>query len=431
METVSEISAIDGLNRPCLDGGYGAAIVPSPGGKGEKKQKVLKVLHVVNGEYYSGAERVQDNLALGLAQFGYGVVFACVKDGRFAETRRAKNVPLYRISMPELGWRKSIDRLIRVCAQENIALLHAHTPRTAVLCAGVHRRTGLPWVYHAHSPTLWDSKRYLKNIVVGLVDWWAARQADRIIAVSESLRRYWVRLGIPARRVVTVPNGVAAWKSLTVRKPPEGSWVLGTMALFRPRKGVEILLKAIQGLSSRGYRLRVLAVGPFESEHYERHLKEMTHRLGLDEIVTWTGFVENTQEMLLAMDLFVLPSLFGEGCPWSCLRPWLQAFPSWRPQWREYPRLFAMVVKVCSFARVLLRPLRVQLHGFWTGLWIGRACAVRPTSASETDSHWKVWRRAWRRFMGSFPYLPGCQSENVSVALHQHQVGFRKRFDCG
>ncbi|MEJ5342888.1 MAG: glycosyltransferase family 4 protein [Thermogutta sp.] len=327
METVSEISAIDGLNRPCLDGGYGAAIVPSPGGKGEKKQKVLKVLHVVNGEYYSGAERVQDNLALGLAQFGYGVVFACVKDGRFAETRRAKNVPLYRISMPELGWRKSIDRLIRVCAQENIALLHAHTPRTAVLCAGVHRRTGLPWVYHAHSPTLWDSKRYLKNIVVGLVDWWAARQADRIIAVSESLRRYWVRLGIPARRVVTVPNGVAAWKSLTVRKPPEGSWVLGTMALFRPRKGVEILLKAIQGLSSRGYRLRVLAVGPFESEHYERHLKEMTHRLGLDEIVTWTGFVENTQEMLLAMDLFVLPSLFGEGMPMVLLEAMAAGLP--------------------------------------------------------------------------------------------------------
>ena len=327
METISEISAIDGLNRPCLDEGYGAAMVPSPGGKGEKKQKVLKVLHVVNGEYYSGAERVQDNLALGLAQFGYGVVFACVKEGRFAETRRAKNVPLYRISMPELGWRKSIDRLIRVCAQENIALLHAHTPRTAVLCAGVHRRTGLPWVYHAHSPTLWDSKRYLKNIVVGLVDWWAARQADRIIAVSESLRRYWVRLGIPARRVVTVPNGVAAWKSLTVRKPPEGSWVLGTMALFRPRKGVEILLKAIQGLSSRGYRLRVLAVGPFESEHYERHLKEMTHRLGLDEIVTWTGFVENTQEMLLAMDLFVLPSLFGEGMPMVLLEAMAAGLP--------------------------------------------------------------------------------------------------------
>ena len=327
METMLEVFTGDGLGVAGWGESYGALAAPAPDDGGENEQRLARVLHVINGEYYSGAERVQDNLALTLTQFGFQVVFACVKDGRFEASRRAKNARLYRVPMPELGWRRTMDRLSRICMQERISLLHAHTPRTAVLCAGVHRRTGLPWVYHAHSPTLWDSARYLKNIVVGVADWWAARQADRIIAVSESLRRYWVRLGIPAQRVVTVPNGVAAWESLTVRKPPEGAWVLGTMALFQRRKGAEVLLKAARELVSKGYRIRVLAVGPFESEKYERHLKEMTHRLGLDEIVTWTGFVENTQEMLLAMDLFVLPSLFGEGMPMVLLEAMAAGLP--------------------------------------------------------------------------------------------------------
>ncbi|MGB9687265.1 glycosyltransferase family 4 protein [Thermogutta sp.] len=327
METICEISALDGLSRSGLDVGYRAATALASDGEGENKRELLRVLHVINGEYYSGAERVQDNLALTLDRFGFEVVFACVKDGRFEASRRAKKSPLYRVPMREMGWRQTMGQLSKVCAQERISLLHAHTPRTAVLCAGVHGRTGLPWVYHAHSPTLWDSARYLKNIVVTIVDWWAARQADRIIAVAESLRRYWIRLGIPAQRVVTVPNGVAAWDSLTVRKPPVGAWVLGTMALFRPRKGAEVLLKAVRELVLKGYKIRVLAVGPFESEAYERHLRHMTHHLGLDEIVTWTGFVEDTREMFMAMDLFVLPSLFGEGMPMVLLEAMAAGLP--------------------------------------------------------------------------------------------------------
>ena len=47
----------------------------------------MRVLHVINGEHYSGAERVQDLLALGLPEFGFEVGFACLKPGRFAAMR--------------------------------------------------------------------------------------------------------------------------------------------------------------------------------------------------------------------------------------------------------------------------------------------------------------------------------------------------------
>ena len=44
-----------------------------------------KVLHIVNGEHYAGAARLQDLLALSLPQFGYDVSFACVLPDRFEE----------------------------------------------------------------------------------------------------------------------------------------------------------------------------------------------------------------------------------------------------------------------------------------------------------------------------------------------------------
>ena len=51
-------------------------------------RKSLRVLHVINGEHYSGAERVQDLLACELPRFGYEAGFACLKPGAFAATRR-------------------------------------------------------------------------------------------------------------------------------------------------------------------------------------------------------------------------------------------------------------------------------------------------------------------------------------------------------
>ena len=44
---------------------------------------MIDVLHIINGEHFSGAERVQQNLGLRLEQFGYKSHFACLKPGKF------------------------------------------------------------------------------------------------------------------------------------------------------------------------------------------------------------------------------------------------------------------------------------------------------------------------------------------------------------
>ncbi len=53
----------------------------------------VRVLHLINGEHYSGAERVQDQLALNLGRYGYAVGFGCLKPGRFDQARQAREAP--------------------------------------------------------------------------------------------------------------------------------------------------------------------------------------------------------------------------------------------------------------------------------------------------------------------------------------------------
>ncbi len=53
-------------------------------------RRTLRVLHVVNGEHYAGAERVQDLLAARLPEVGVEVAFACLKPNRFPRCGTAK-----------------------------------------------------------------------------------------------------------------------------------------------------------------------------------------------------------------------------------------------------------------------------------------------------------------------------------------------------
>ncbi len=275
---------------------------------------VIPVLHVINGEHYAGAERVQDLLAQCLLAQGFEAAFACLKPGRFAAVRCSQS-PLY-----ELGMRGRFDlrpafEIARLVDRAGYRLLHAHTPRTAMICCLAARRCGVPWVYHVHSPTARDSTRRWQNLLNRLIERWSVRSARRLIAVSKSLRQQMERAGVDPRRLVVVHNGVPRMQPAPFRALPCGTWTLGTVALFRPRKGTEVLLEALALLRRQGFQVRLRAVGPFETPQYEAHLKGLCRRLDLDPVVEWAGFSDQVPAELARMDLFVLPSLFGEGLP--------------------------------------------------------------------------------------------------------------------
>jgi glycosyltransferase involved in cell wall biosynthesis len=284
-------------------------------------------LHLVNGEHYSGAERVQDLLARQLPRFGCEVGFACVKPRRFPAARETKTAPLVEVPMRGRFDLRIVKRIAEMVRNEDYDLIHAHTPRTALVGRLAAQKAGVPFVYHVHSPAGRDSTRRVLNWINSAVEWSVVRGADRLIAVSPSVRQYMIGRGISEARVVCVPNGVPASHFQTERRPPAGAWTLGAVALFRPRKGIEVLLEALAMLRSRGVNLRLRAVGGFETPMYKAEVLGLAERLDLAGAIDWIGFTRNVNRELAKVNLFVLPSLFGEGLPMVVLEAMAAGLP--------------------------------------------------------------------------------------------------------
>ncbi len=287
----------------------------------------VRVLHVINGEHYAGAERVQDLLALRLPEFGYQVGFACVKLDAFDAMRQSRDVALFNVTMHARFDLLAAVKLARLVRRDGYRILHAHTVRTALVGGIAAAMTGVPMVYHAHSPATHDTARRWRDWFNGIVERRSLRRASRVIAVSQAIADHIAVEGYDVDRIVVVHNGVPQTAAASHRPKPTGHWLLGAIALFRPRKGIEVLLQALSILRRCGLQVHLRAVGTFESPAYQAEITALVERLHLSKHVTWTGFTRDVAAELRKMDLFVLPSLFGEGLPMVVLEAMAAGVP--------------------------------------------------------------------------------------------------------
>lgn len=287
----------------------------------------VRVLHVINGEHYSGAERVQDLLGQRLNEFGFEVGFACLKLGRFAALRQVRDAELFDAPMRSRFDVRPVAALVQIIRKHRFQLVHTHTARSALVGRLAATICRVPHVHHLHSPTALDTTHWMTNRVNMAIERLSLRKADGVIAVSHSLGQYARQHHLGGGILQVVHNGVPVQGPLIDRSPPTGKWAIGAVALFRPRKGLEVLLESLARLRSQGLNVRLRAVGAFETTDYEVQIKSLADRLDLTTAIDWVGFTRDVSGELRKMDLFVLPSLFGEGLPMVILEAMAAGVP--------------------------------------------------------------------------------------------------------
>ncbi|WP_297325039.1 glycosyltransferase [Nitrosomonas sp.] len=289
-------------------------------------EKKIKIMHVINGEFFSGAERVQDVLALRLPDYGYEVGFVCIKPAKFSACRNS-TVPLFEVPMKSKFDLAPAWKIARIMKQDGYALLHTHTPRAALVGRIAAWLTGVPLVHHVHSPTTRDTESVWRNRKNAIMERLSLIGVARLIPVSRSLEIYLRKQGWPSTRISMVANGVVTPGTLPNRLKSNVEWVIGSVALFRPRKGMEVLIQTLAKLRQMGQIVRLRAVGPFETIEYEKTIKEMAERLGVADVIDWIGFTQDVNAEFAKMDVLVLPSLFGEGMPMVILEAMAMGVP--------------------------------------------------------------------------------------------------------
>lgn len=143
------------------------------------------------------------------------------------------------------------------------------------------------------------------------------QHADKVIAVSDSLRQLALSLGLPADKGIVVGNGVDTTRFQPVDrqtararcKLPEQAKVLITVGALVERKGFHRVIDCLPALMARHPDLYYLIVGGASPEgDMESELRAQVTRLGLGDRVRFLGPVppEDLKWPLSAADVFVL-----------------------------------------------------------------------------------------------------------------------------
>ena len=278
----------------------------------DRSVATCRVLHVVNGEHYAGAERVQDLLAEYLPREGVATGFACVKPAEFPKRRHFQKAPCWSVPVAHPWPRAAVRELAELAAGEAFGMMHAHTPRSLWAALPAARRMGVPVVYTMHDVNLIESdalhRQWIKRRTMRLL-----RQVDALIAVSPAALDIAERFGLGRHRQL-IPNGVPC-QARAKHSPRQDRAVVGTVALLRPRKGIETLIESIGTLRRAGSDIDLRLIGPFESREYERSIRRELARYDLRAEEVLTGFVSDVTSALCELDLFVMPSVLDEGLP--------------------------------------------------------------------------------------------------------------------
>ena len=281
------------------------------------------VLHLINGESVGGIERVVMTLCRLHRRVLAQVV--CLMDG---EMRRTPGLAPDLVAMAGRMDVTAALRLARYVRRHGVDVVVAHTLRANLVAAMTARLAGVPVVATVHSPIARDSEKRSRNARNAWLQRRLVRWTDAYIAVSEKLRQEMVAMGVPPSRVAVVRNGVetelyAAGHGRAFRRSlpgiEAGAPLVGTLALLRPRKGVEDLLRAAPLVLRDHPSCRFVVAGRAEDPAYAATLHRLCLDLGIADRVVLTGFREDVPDLLAALDVFVLPSLFGEGLPLAVL----------------------------------------------------------------------------------------------------------------
>ena len=256
------------------------------------------------------------------------------KRNHFLESLEALKVPYDTIALDAsrskyLGPLKNLGEAIARFRRSRYDLIHTHGYRADVIGFAVSRYFSLPIVAtcHGYISTDWHLRLYNK------LDLYVLRHFNRVIAVSEQMKKDLVQTGVDESRIRVITNALQdesgsdrtklrdqTRRQLGIR---EGEFVFGFVGRLSEEKGLAHLLQALKHWTSaaRPWRLVIVGDGPHRAE-----LERAVRALDMNERVIFAGFQTHTTRWYSAMDAFVLPSL-TEGTPMVLLEAMASGLP--------------------------------------------------------------------------------------------------------
>ncbi|WP_375497615.1 hormogonium polysaccharide biosynthesis glycosyltransferase HpsP [uncultured Nostoc sp.] len=238
-----------------------------------------------------------------IKQNGYEIIYF-----RCAPFRR------YKFSLNLLNWLK------RHAHEFDIAHIHALFSPISSAAAIVCRQQKLPYIFRplgTLDPADLRKKKLLKQLYVAIIERQNLAGAAAIHFTSEQEAKISERFGVSTPDLM-IPLGVIPPQSpvknvYSQLEIPEDVPLVLFMSRIDPKKGLNLLIPALEKLLAVGYKFHFVLAGTNPQEpDYEKKIISQIQNSPLRSHTTITGFVtgELKVSLLQAADLFVLPSYY-------------------------------------------------------------------------------------------------------------------------
>lgn len=214
-----------------------------------------------------------------------------------------------------LGMRARLDpivlwRLLRLMRKRRFDVVHCHLFRAEVYGCVAAALSRVPIVLASKH----NDDDFLNYPVLARLHYFVSTLCQRIIVPSEHVKAFTTRVGVddPGKLLVIpygvpeLPEGTASTVRRELSLDPE-MLVIGTVGRLVPQKGQRYLLEAMRDVRSVHPRTHLLIVGV---GRLRDELLKYARKLGIADRVIFTGFRQDIQSLMAALDVFALPSLW-------------------------------------------------------------------------------------------------------------------------
>lgn len=297
----------------------------------------LRVLHVIGGGEFGGAEQHILNLVSTFSADEVDVAVVCFYDSLFASKLREAGIPV--ITLDQFGrFDLRLLRALRHAFQSfQPAIIHTHGVKANFFSRLAARGMKSPLVTTVHSSLRYDYNSSLAFAIVSLMERSTRHWNRHYIAISGAIADILRGQGVPSGDISVIYNGMdlSPYQQPQLREAdrrrlrtewdiPEDAFLFGTVARFVPVKGLPILLDAfaqfVRGKENPPY-LVLVGDGP-ERERLEAKVREH----GLEALVRFAGFRQDIPACLHACDSFVHSSVY-EGLGYTIIEAMASEVP--------------------------------------------------------------------------------------------------------
>jgi glycosyltransferase involved in cell wall biosynthesis len=246
-------------------------------------------------------------LARELRRQGHSMCFFVPRAGHFTDLLDAeeiawKSVPFLSRSLNPIKNFSALVSLYRKLKSYAPNLISAQASVAGMLCRAISLRLDIPVVYTPHSWIFAPGTPTIESKVGWIIEKGLRHCTQSVIAVSKFERDLGIERGVVnSDQIVAIHNGIPDTQRVAQMVADSSPMRIVSVARFERQKDQESLLRAIAGLPHGRVELVLVGDGSLMGE-----AQTLADELGIADLITWKGAIDEVEAELLDADLFAL-----------------------------------------------------------------------------------------------------------------------------